>query len=252
MFKNTGSLIYQDYQSLLKKNKIIAKNFLDIQIQPSSVDLTLSEECYEIKYSFLSPKNSVRKNLHAITTKKINLNKKYTFKKNKTFIIKLNESLDLPNNIFGMCNPKSSTGRLDIFCRTIMDYSDEYEKIPANYKGEMFIEITSRSFDIELEKGDSLNQMRLIYNKHLYVSDQDLKKFHNKNFLTLNNYNKKIIPNLLNGLKISVDLCNDNEIKAYVAKSNAPKLNFKKIKFYNSKDYWKSIKTKNQKIIIEK
>ena len=72
-----------------------------------------------------------------------------------------NSWLKLSKNIFGMCNPKSSTGRLNIFCRTILDYCDEYEKIPKNYNGEMFIEITTRSFDIKISKGDKLNQMRL-------------------------------------------------------------------------------------------
>ena len=95
------------------------------------------------------------------------MNEKFIFKKNKTFIVRLNEKINLSNNIFGFCNPKSSTGRLDIFCRTILDYSDEYEKIPKNYSGEMFIEITSRSFDIEFQKGNSLNQMRLIFNNHV-------------------------------------------------------------------------------------
>ena len=78
--------------------------------------------------------------------------------------------------IFGKCNPKSSTGRLDIFCRTILDYSDEYEKKPYNYKGEIFLEITSRSFDVILKKGDSLNQMRLIYEYNNYIIDSKLIK----------------------------------------------------------------------------
>ena len=49
-----GSLSYNDYLNLYRKNNIINENFLINQIQPSSVDLTLSEECYEINVSFLS------------------------------------------------------------------------------------------------------------------------------------------------------------------------------------------------------
>ena len=177
MINLSGSLVFKDYLNFFKSKKIINNNFSLSQIQPSSVDLTLSEECYEINASFLSPTNYVRDNLKKIKIRNINLNKKYLFKKNKTFLIKLNETLNLKGNFFGICNPKSSTGRLDIFCRTILNYSDEYEKIPLNYKGEMFIEITSRSFDIEFQKGDSLNQMRLIAHKHLYVKDSELELF---------------------------------------------------------------------------
>ena len=247
-----GSLVFKDYLNFFKSKKIINNNFSLDQVQPSSVDLTLSEECYEINASFLSPTNYVRDNLKKIKIKRINLNKSYLFKKNKTFLIKLNESLNLKGNFFGMCNPKSSTGRLDIFCRTILNYSDEYEKIPLNYKGEMFIEITSRSFDIELQKGDSLNQMRLISNKHLYVKDKELELIHKKTFLTIDENNKKIQPHISNGLKVGVDLSFDSPINAYVAKKNSPPLSFKKIKSHKINDFWKPLKAVGGRIIIEK
>ena len=128
-----GSLTNKDYLKIFNENQIYSKTFDIKQIQPSSLDLSLSNECYEIKYSFLSPKMKVREKLDNLIIKKINLENSYTFEINKTYIVKLNEKLKLKNNIFGHCNPKSSTGRLDIFCRVIVDYADEYEKIPLNY-----------------------------------------------------------------------------------------------------------------------
>ena len=163
-----GSLVYQDYINLIDKNLIIAENIIKDQIQPSSIDLSLSEECYEIKHSFLSYNSKVRDKLKDLAIKKINLSKEFIFKKNKTYIVRLNESLNLENNIFGHCNPKSSTGRLDIFCRSLVDYAEEYEKIPKNYKGEIFLEITSSSFDVSFKKNNSLNQLRLINKNHNY------------------------------------------------------------------------------------
>ena len=151
-----GTLVYEDYLSLYNNNKIKGLFFKKSQIQPSSIDLSLSEECYEIKTSFLSPDSKVRDKLKKIYVKKINLKTSKIFKKNKTYIVRLNETLNLNNSISGHCNPKSSTGRLNIFCRTILDYCDEYEKIPKNYNGEMFLEITTRSFDIKISKGDKL------------------------------------------------------------------------------------------------
>ena len=247
-----GSLTYEDYKYLYKNKNINGENFSLKQIQPSSVDLTLSEECYEINASFLSSQSGVRESLKKRIIQKINISKNFLFKKNKTYLVKLNEYLNLKNQTFGFCNPKSSTGRLDIFCRTILDYCDEYEKIPINYKGEIFIEITSKSFDIKFQKGDSLNQMRLIAKKRIYVSDNNLRKYHKDDFLTLNNQNNKTIPNLNNGLKISVDLFSDNNIKAYVAKKTSPHLFFNKVKFHNPINYWRPIKTKNNRIIIKK
>ena len=70
-----GSLTYHDYVKLFEKNQIISNEFIKEQIQPSSIDLTLSEECYQIKNSFLSPKSKVRDKLKIYC-------KKNKFKKN--------------------------------------------------------------------------------------------------------------------------------------------------------------------------
>tara|TARA_B110000438_G_scaffold247693_1_gene249980 strand:- start:111 stop:1190 length:1080 start_codon:yes stop_codon:yes gene_type:complete len=249
---NKGSLVYEDYYQLIKNNSIKYEGFINSQIQPSSVDLTLSEECYEISASFLSPNKTVAENISNYIIKKINLNNKYIFQKNKTYLVKLNENLSLPKYMFGLCNPKSSTGRLDIFCRTILNKCDEYEKIPTNYKGEMYIEITSRSFPIEFQKGDSLNQMRLIMKDHNRVSDDEIKTIHKNDFITLDDNNTKIIPKLKNGLTLSVDLANNNKINAYIAKEDTPTLIFGKVKQHFIKDFWNPVNINNNKIIIKK
>ena len=76
MKTHNGALTYEDYVDLFKKKKIIGVNFNSAQIQPSSVDLTLSGECYEISASFLSIKKSIKDKLNQILLKKINLKKK--------------------------------------------------------------------------------------------------------------------------------------------------------------------------------
>ena len=243
-----GALVFDDYFSLIKKNKIIGLQDTSSQIQPSSVDLSLSDECYEIKTSFLSPNCRVRDKLNRVNSKKIKLNKRKIFKKNKTYIVKLNEKLNLNNNINGHCNPKSSTGRLDIFCRTILDFTDEYEKIPNNYKGEMFLEITTRSFDIKFSKGDKLNQMRLNKKESVYLSDEELKKINNISPLIYTNKNNIID----NGLKISVDLSNNNKVCAYVAKNVSSFIDFSKINFYNFNKFWNPIKPIKKTLVIKK
>jgi len=243
-----GTLVYKDYLSLYKGNKINSLSFTKSQIQPSSIDLSLSEECYEIKTSFLSPDNKVRNKLKKIYSKKLSLERPKIFKKNKTYIVKLNETLNLSNSISGHCNPKSSTGRLNIFCRTILDYCDEYEKIPENYNGEMFLEITTRSFDIKISKGDKLNQMRLRKKSNNYLHDEDLKRINKKTPLIFTNKNNII----KNGLRVSVDLSNNNKICAFVAKKSSLNINFSKINFYEIKNFWKPLKPTNKSLVIEK
>ncbi len=244
----SGALVYDDYLDLCKNKRILGVKNKQSQIQPSSIDLSLSNECYEINVSFLSPNSKVREKLKKISIKKIDLKKPKIFKKNKIYIVKLNQKLDLRNSIKGYCNPKSSTGRLNIFCRTILDYCDEYEKIPVNYKGEMFIEITTRSFDIKFMEGDKLNQMRLVKKNNNYINDLNLLNIHKNNSLIFGT-KKNFIDN---GLKISVDLSSNSKICAYVSKTTLSYINFSKINFYNKKEFWKPLKPKNKTLIIEK
>ncbi len=243
-----GALVYKDYINLINKSYIITENIKINQIQPSSIDLSLSDECYEVKYSFLSYNSKVRDKLKDLVIKKINLSKEFIFKKNKTYIVRLNESLNLQNKLFGHCNPKSSTGRLDIFCRSLVDYAEEYEKIPKNYKGEIFLEITSRSFDIAFKENNCLNQLRLVNKKHNYLTDNQLINFNKKQ--KISNQTKNNI-RIDNGLKLSVDLSGSKTI-AYVAKKNTPILNFSKIKSHKINDFWNIIPNKNKKLLIEK
>ncbi len=246
-----GSLTYEDYILLYKNKQIVSSSFNLNQIQPASLDLSLSEECYEIKHSFLSSSAKVRDKLEKLIKKKINLNKKYIFESNKTYLVRLNEKLFLKKNTFGHCNPKSTTGRLDIFCRIVVDYSDEYEKIPMNYQGEIFLEITSRSFNIEFKKGDRLTQLRLIYKKHKYLSDIELKKINIKDQIV---FNKKMnISKIINnGLKVSVDLIGNKKIIAFYAKKSSPILKFSKINFHKISDFWIAIKSNKKNLVIKK
>ena len=244
----SGALVYNDYLNLANHSKIIGIIDKESQIQPSSIDLSLSNECYEIKASFLSAKTKVRDKLKKLSLKKLNLKSSAIFKRNKTYIVRLNEKLNLNNSILGKCNPKSSTGRLNIFCRTILDFSDEYEKIPKNYKGEMFLEITSRSFNIKFREGDKLNQMRLVNKFNIYLDDTNLKKIHKKNSIIFTEKNNFID----NGLKVSVDLSNDKKICAYESRQPSSYINFNKINFYEKSKFWKPLKPKNKTLVIEK
>ena len=122
-----GSLTHNDYQDLVNNKNICEYSNIN-QIQPASFDLTLSNECYEVNSSFLSPKTSVREKLNSFSLNKFDINKNNIFSNNKIYIVRLNEKLNLSKEIGGNCNPKSSTGRLDIFCRVILDYCDEYCK----------------------------------------------------------------------------------------------------------------------------
>ena len=139
---------------------------------------------------------------------------------------------------------------MDIFCRTILDYCNEYEKIPFEYNGEIFLEITSRAFDVKLQQGDSLNQMRLTNKKKNILDDKILISYHNKDPIIFDSSSNSITPVILNGLKISVDLKSNNSIVAYKAKKESPVLIFSQKRNHKVNDFWEPLKSQNDSLMI--
>ena len=154
--------------NLLKNKQIysdltITKN----QIQPASLDLTLSDKCYRIKASFLPNNIKISKIIKELSLTKLNLDKNTLLEKNCIYLCELNEKLNLPNDIMGKSNPKSTTGRLDIFTRVITENGTEYDFINYNYRGKLYLEIIPQSFSIILKKGSSLNQIGFFQGSHI-------------------------------------------------------------------------------------
>ena len=89
---------------------------------------------------------------------KIDLSKEFLLERNCIYLCEINEKLKLPKEIKGKANPKSTTGRLDIFTRIITEHGSEYDFIDYNYKGKLYLEIIPQSFSIKIKNNISLNQ----------------------------------------------------------------------------------------------
>ena len=125
----------------------------------------------------------------------------------------------------GKSNPKSTTGRLDIFTRVITENGKEYDYINYNYKGKLYLEIIPQSFSIILKKNTSLNQVRFFKGSNI---EEKIKQ-----------------------INISVSI-KKNQITAYKAKKITSAIDLNKINFYESKKYWEEIIPKDNYFIIER
>ncbi len=202
-------------------NKSINKN----QIQPASLDLTLSDKCYRIKASFIPNNIKISNVIKELSLSRVNLKINTLLEKNCIYLCELNEKLKLPKDIMGKSNPKSTTGRLDIFTRVITESGKEYDSIKYNYKGKLYLEIIPQSFSIIVKRNISLNQLRFF------------KGSNEKNSI------KKI--------NISVAI-KKNSISAYKAKKITSAIDLNKINFYKSDKYWEKIIPKDNYFIIER
>ncbi len=141
------------------------------QIQPVSLDLRLGPKAYRIQCSFLPENEPVEAKLKDVSLYEFDITNGGILEKNAIYLIPLMEELSLPPSLYGLANPKSSTGRLDMFTRVIVDRGHRFDEIPLGYRGKMYLEIISRSFPVKIHAGLSLNQLRLAH-----VSSQTLDK----------------------------------------------------------------------------
>jgi dCTP deaminase len=223
------------------------------QIQPASIDLRLGPVAYRVRASFLPGKDStVKSKLDALQMHEIDLTKPSALEKGCVYIVPLMEELSLPPKISGKVNPKSTTGRLDIFTRLITDYGREFERIEAGYKGKLYVEIVPRTFSVLVHEGTKLNQMRLVRGEPP-PSDTGLNKLDEKETLV---YLRNDIPAeamIDKGLRMSIDLqgSDDPEIIGYKAKGHAPLIDLEKVDYYDPLEFWDPIyRPKSNSIIL--
>lgn len=145
------------------------------QIQPASLDLTLGDTVYHVPFTFLDYRRHIKEILDNYSEMQYDISngKKALLHKDQTYVVPLTEELDLNHDIHARCNPKSSSGRIDVFVRTIIDKGIEFDNIPPGYKGKLYLVIIPQSFDIMITSGLSLNQIRFIKEKPGFIVKED-------------------------------------------------------------------------------
>src|SRR5947209_8813371 len=147
-------------------------------IQPASIDLRLGEVAYRIRSSFLPDTRPVDIKLKDLLVDELDLRKEGAILETKRpYLIPLMERLNLPPDIRGKANPKSSTGRLDVFTRVITDHSFRFDEVQAGYQGRLYLEVVPLSFMVRVKQGLALNQLRLSVGTSR-LGDDDIHALH--------------------------------------------------------------------------
>ena len=177
--ETNGILPSQKIRQLIKSGEILSKQeFIEGQIQPASLDLRLGSVAHRVRASFLPSANATvleKISLHQMHT--IDLTSGAVLEWGCVYIVPLLEQLNLSDEISGAANPKSSTGRLDVFTRLITDQTAEFDRVKSGYSGPLYAEISPRTFSILARQGDRLSQLRFRLG-HPPTSDEELKELH--------------------------------------------------------------------------
>jgi dCTP deaminase len=250
-----GILPWQEIKRLVHTGRI-SPEVPDSQIQPASIDLRLGREAYRVQASFLRGKsttllNKVRELLD--NTIDLSVPTPQLLEPGVVYIIPLMESLRLPQNVQGIANPKSTTGRLDIFTRLITECGDQFDRVPPGYSGQLFVEVSSRTFPIRVREGMKLNQLRFVRGSSLEpVRNGALRKLSKEYRLIHEPNSTGADEGIGDGVEIRVDLEGDNEssVVAYKAKDSPRAIELDKLNFYDPADFWERIGRPRQRRII--
>ena len=203
MARDTGILADGAIRGLFGSGQLKSERALDVdQIQPASLDLRLGAKAYRVRASFMpGPGHLVADKLNRLKLHVIDLSEGAVLETGCVYIVPLMESLDLPMAMSASANPKSSTGRLDIFTRVITDRAQEFDKIPAGYRGPLYLEISPRTFPVIVRRGSRLSQIRFRIG-HALLSESEVLDLHQTETLVASD-----TPNVSGaGIALSIDL----------------------------------------------
>jgi len=206
------------------------------QIQPASLDLRLGSIAYRVRASFLpGPSLTVADRLETLKLHEIDLSNGAVLETGCVYIVPLMESLKLSKEISAAANPKSSTGRLDIFTRVIADRAREFDSVPAGYEGPLYLEVSPRTFPIVARAGSRLSQIRF-RRGNARLDDAALLALHRKMSLVDG------MPNISNGIAISIDLTGTaGGFVGFRAKRHTGLIDVDKRAMHEVLDFWEPI-----------
>ena len=238
-----GVLPAQDIRKLVQAGAIHASDGIeDRQIQPASLDLRLGRTACRLQASFLPGRSKVKDKLGSLVMARLDLSSAVVLEKGCVYLVELMEALRLPGDVAAKANPKSTTGRLDVFTRLITDDGTEFERVPAGYAGPLYAEIVPRTFSVIVHPGLSLSQLRFIRGQ-APLSDRQLLELNKRERLVYLDDTKPGAALIRGGLQVSVSLRGDRQtdVVAYRGKKNAKLVDLKNVDFYEPADFWDTI-----------
>jgi dCTP deaminase len=225
---------------------VLAEPVAETQVQPASLDLRLGPVAYRVRASFLpKPGGRVQSKLDDLALHTISLSQGAVLETGCVYIVPLLESLELPEDIEASANPKSSTGRLDVFTRVIADGVGAFDQIPHGYHGPLFAEICPQTFPIVVRKGSRLSQIRFRVGTAA-DSDVDLKELHKRERLVSTED-----ADISGGIALTVDLAGDAKgLVGFRARRHTGVVDVDKPDAYPVEDYWDPIYVKDKRRLI--
>jgi dCTP deaminase len=191
------------------------------QIQPASLDLRLGARAWRVRASFLPGARTVGERVKDVAMHELDLTKGVVFEKGCVYIAELQERLALPAGIGARANPKSSTGRVDVFVRLLTDRSRAFDDVAEGYEGPLYLEIAPQTFSVLARTGTRLNQLRL----------------------------RRGVPPRLSITDVGVDLT--GELAGFRARRHAPIIDLDLEDGHDPRDFWQPLEARRGELLLD-
>ncbi len=246
----TGLLPCQSIRELVRNGDILgAEPIAEAQIQPASLDLRLGPVAYRVRASFLPGAGAtVREKIDALAMHEVDLSRGAVLERGCVYVVPLIESLRLRKRHFGIANPKSSTGRLDVFTRLITDYAVEFERVREGYSGPLYAEISPRTFSVLLRTGARLNQLRIRRGRPA-PTDAEMRRLNREVRLV---HSEEGEEDISGGVALRVDLGGGGPagLVGYRARRTAGLIDIDKVGHYDPLEFWEPVHVRGDRGIV--
>jgi dCTP deaminase len=225
----------------------------EANVQPASLDLRLGDTAFSVRCSFLPAGRKVLQRVNELKLAEMSLRGDgVVLETGRPYLIPLKEELRLPPEVRARANPKSSTGRADVFTRVITDNGARFDDIAPGYHGQLFLEVVPLSFPVRVREDLSLNQLRLSVGTG-QLSDQDIQRLHESIPLLYVN-GSSVDPEhlrLAGGLFLGLDLRGDRHGHVgYKSLPNAPLLDLSRVGVADPGRFWESVTSETGRRIV--
>lgn len=235
----TGILPSQSLEHLVRVTKEIISlddPIRDDQFQPASLDLRLGAKAFRVRASFLPGKAcTVQQKLEELAMHEMDISNGAVLERGCVYIVPLIEHLALKRRTSARGNPKSSTGRLDIFTRLITDYGTEFDSVREQYKGPLYAEVSPRTFSVLVRKGSRLGQLR-IRRGNPPATDESMRRLLQEHQV-VESINEE---DIRAGVPVTVDVAGERTggLIGYRAKNHSGLIDIDRVRHYEVADFW--------------
>jgi dCTP deaminase len=242
-----GILSAQQIRAMIGAGAIKAARPFDAdQVQPASMDLRLGPKVWRMRASFLpGPRATVAQRIKDLALHEIDISQGAVLETGCVYIAPLLERVSMPDGVVASCNPKSSTGRLDVFTRVITDHARAFDQVEAGYDGPLYAEIGPRTFPILAREGSRLSQIRFRRGDPR-IPDADLRDLQRRMRLVSSSD-----PDIAGGVALSIDLAGFGDgVIGYRAKRHTALIDVDRRGACDVLDYWEPILRRGRDAII--